>query len=67
MEKPRFIASHDIVQTPLALLEFGEIFLADANSVLAICLSQLMMYSAQSDLLQLQIIANDVEYGTSRE
>jgi hypothetical protein len=67
MEKPRFIASHDIVQTPLPLLEFGEIFLADAESVLTVLLGQLMGYPAPSHLLQLQAIMYDVEYGTSRE
>ena len=36
IEKPRFIASHDIVQTPLPLLVFGEVFLADAESVLTV-------------------------------
>ena len=55
MEKPRFIASHDIVQTPLPLLEFAEIFLADAESVLTVLLGQLMGYPARSHL-QLQAI-----------
>jgi hypothetical protein len=67
MEKPQFITSHDIVQTPLPLLEFGEIFLADAESVLTVLLGQLMGYPARSHLLQLQAIMYDVEYGTSRE
>jgi len=57
--EPRLIAGHNIVQTPIAVFEFFQIFLADANPVILVIFGSnhgvptLMLSCAASDAHEL--------------